>query len=54
MRPSKRGELEITDLNRLYLESGNLRVEALGRGVARLDAGTHESLLQSSSFVQAV
>lgn len=54
MRPSKRGELEITDLNRLYLESGKLRVEVLGRGVAWLDAGTHESLLQSSSFVQAV
>ncbi len=54
MRPSKRGELEITDLNRLYLEKGKLRVEALGRGVAWLDAGTHESLLQSSSFVQAV
>jgi len=54
MQPSKRGELEITDLNRLYLESGKLRVEALGRGVAWLDAGTHESLLQSSSFVQAV
>ena len=54
MQPSQRGELEITDLNRLYLESGKLRVEALGRGVAWLDAGTHESLLQSSSFVQAV
>ncbi len=54
MRPSQRGELEITDLNRLYLESGKLRVEALGRGIAWLDAGTHESLLQSSSFVQAV
>jgi len=54
MRPSKRGELEITDLNRLYLDSGKLRVEVLGRGVAWLDAGTHESLLQSSSFVQAV
>jgi len=54
MRPSKRGGLEITDLNRLYLESGKLRVEVLGRGVAWLDAGTHESLLQSSSFVQAV
>ena len=54
MRPSERGELEITDLNRLYLKSGKLRVEALGRGVAWLDAGTHESLLQSSSFVQAV
>jgi len=54
MQPSQRGELEITDLNRIYLESGKLRVEALGRGIAWLDAGTHESLLQSSSFVQAV
>jgi len=54
LRPSARGELEITDLNRLYLEQGNLRVQALGRGVAWLDAGTHESLLQSASFVQAV
>jgi len=54
MQPSPRGELEITDLNRLYLENGKLRVEALGRGVAWLDAGTHESLLQSSSFVQVV
>lgn len=54
MRPSSRGELEITDLNRLYLERGKLRVEVLGRGVAWLDAGTHESLLQSASFVQAV
>lgn len=54
MKPSKRGELEITDLNRLYLERGDLRVEALGRGVAWLDAGTHESLLQSANFVQAV
>ncbi len=54
MKPSKRGELEITDLNRLYLDCGDLRVEALGRGVAWLDAGTHESLLQSANFVQAV
>jgi len=54
MQPSKRGELEITDLNRLYLENGKLRVKELGRGIAWLDAGTHESLLQSSSFVQAV
>jgi glucose-1-phosphate thymidylyltransferase len=54
MQPSKRGELEITDLNRLYLERGKLRVDTLGRGVAWLDAGTHESLLQSSGFVQAV
>ncbi len=54
MQPSSRGELEITDLNRLYLDRGKLRVEVLGRGVAWLDAGTHESLLQSASFVQAV
>ncbi len=54
LQPSVRGELEITDLNRLYLEMGQLRVQALGRGVAWLDAGTHESLLQSASFVQAV
>ena len=54
MRPSQRGELEITDLNRMYLDGGQLRVEVLGRGVAWLDAGTHESLLQSASFVQAV
>ena len=54
MQPSARGELEITDLNLMYLERGQLRVEVLGRGVAWLDAGTHESLLQSASFVQAV
>ena len=54
LRPSKRGELEITDLNRLYLDRGELRVDILGRGVAWLDAGTHESLLQSAGFVQAV
>jgi glucose-1-phosphate thymidylyltransferase len=54
LQPSARGELEITDLNRLYLARGQLRVEVLGRGVAWLDAGTHESLLQSASFVQAV
>ncbi len=54
MKPSARGELEITDLNRMYLERGSLRVEVLGRGVAWLDAGTHESLLQSAGFVQAV
>jgi glucose-1-phosphate thymidylyltransferase len=54
MKPSSRGELEITDLNRLYLERGNLWVEELGRGIAWLDAGTHESLLQSAGFVQAV
>ena len=54
LKPSARGELEITDLNRMYLESGQLRVQVLGRGIAWLDAGTHESLLQAASFVQAV
>jgi glucose-1-phosphate thymidylyltransferase len=54
LQPSARGELEITDLNRAYLTRGELTIEKLGRGVAWLDAGTHESLLQSASFVQAV
>lgn len=54
LKPSPRGELEITDLNRLYLEQGNLSVEKLGRGFAWLDTGTHESLLQASNFVQTV
>lgn len=54
LSPSARGEIEITDLNCKYLELGELRVEILGRGVAWLDAGTHESLLQAASFVQAV
>jgi glucose-1-phosphate thymidylyltransferase len=54
LKPSPRGEVEITDLNRVYLERGQLRVEILGRGVAWLDAGTHESLLQSANFVQAM
>jgi glucose-1-phosphate thymidylyltransferase len=54
LQPSPRGELEITDLNRLYQQKQQLRVEVLGRGIAWLDAGTHESLLQSASFVQAV
>ena len=54
LEPSARGEIEITDLNRLYLERGQLRVEVLGRGYAWLDAGTHESLLQASTFIQAV
>jgi glucose-1-phosphate thymidylyltransferase len=54
LQPSHRGELEITDLNRLYLERGELRVELIGRGVAWLDAGTHESLLQAANFVQTI
>jgi len=54
LKPSARGELEITDLNRTYLERGQLRVEVMGRGVAWLDAGTHESLLQAANFVQAI
>jgi len=54
MQPSSRGELEITDLNRLYLKRGNLHVEELGRGIAWLDSGTHEALQQSANFVQAV
>lgn len=52
--PSSRGELEITDINQRYLECKQLRVEQLGRGIAWLDAGTHENLLQASNFVQAV
>jgi len=54
LRPSERGELEITDVNRAYLERGELEVEKLGRGFAWLDTGTHESLLQAGSFIQAV
>ncbi len=54
LRPSDRGELEITDVNRAYLERGELRVEQLGRGFAWLDTGTHESLLQACNFIQAV
>jgi glucose-1-phosphate thymidylyltransferase len=54
LKPSARGELEITDLNRLYLETGDLKVEVIGRGIAWLDAGTHESLLQASNFVQTI
>jgi glucose-1-phosphate thymidylyltransferase len=54
LKPSARGELEITDLNRVYLEGGLLRAELLGRGIAWLDAGTHESLLQAANFVQTV
>ena len=54
LKPSARGEIEITDLNNIYLTRGDLRVEVLGRGVAWLDAGTHEALLQASNFVQTV
>jgi glucose-1-phosphate thymidylyltransferase len=54
LKPSARGEIEITDLNMIYLSRGHLRVEVLGRGVAWLDAGTHEALLQASNFVQTV
>lgn len=54
LKPSARGELEITDLNRLYLEQGQLHMEFLGRGSAWLDTGTHDHLLEASSFVQTI
>ena len=54
LKPSPRGELEITDLNRIYMEEGNLKVQLLGRGMAWLDTGTHASMLQASNFVEAV
>ena len=54
LKPSARGELEITDLNRIYLDAGNLRLQKLGRGVAWLDTGTPEALLQAANFVQTI
>src|SRR5213083_1040770 len=54
LRPSARGELEITDVNRTYLERGQLHVEKLARGIAWLDTGTHESLIQAGNYIQAI
>lgn len=54
LKPSPRGEIEITDLNKVYLQKGQLKAKMFGRGVAWLDAGTHESLLQAASFIQTI
>ena len=54
LKPSARGELEVTDINRLYLEDGSLHVEVLGRGAAWLDTGTHDSLIEAAQFVQII
>ena len=54
LKPSSRGELEITDLNRVYLDEGALQLQLLGRGVAWLDTGTHESLLDAANFIETI
>ena len=54
LKPSQRGELEITDVNRTYLERGRLTVEKMGRGIAWLDTGTHDAVMQASNFIQAI
>jgi glucose-1-phosphate thymidylyltransferase len=54
LKPSPRGELEITDVNRWYLERGQLRTELLGRGIAWLDTGTHDSLLEAATFIHTI
>jgi glucose-1-phosphate thymidylyltransferase len=54
LAPSPRGELEITDLNKLYLARGDLHLERLGRGIAWLDTGTHESLIQAANFIETI